>query len=107
MKFVDLVRLHVSAGRGGDGAVAWRREKFVPTGGPAGGDGGDGGDVVLVASPHLTTLLDLRYRRKIAAPSGNAGGTRDKNGKAGDDLLIEVPIGTVVYLEAEACARRT
>lgn len=101
MKFVDLVRLHVCAGRGGDGAVAWRREKYVPTGGPAGGDGGDGGDVVLVASPHLTTLLDLRYRRKIAAPSGNAGGTRDKNGKAGGDLLIDVPIGTVVYVEAE------
>lgn len=101
MKFVDLVRLHVRAGRGGDGAIAWRREKFVPTGGPAGGDGGHGGDVVLVASPHLTTLLDLRYRRKIAAPSGNAGGTRDKNGKGGEDLLIEVPIGTVVILEAE------
>ena len=101
MKFVDLVRVHIRAGRGGDGAVAWRREKFVPTGGPAGGDGGNGGDVVLVASPHLTTLLDFRYRRKIAAPSGNSGGTRDKNGRGGDDLILEVPLGTMVYLEAE------
>jgi GTP-binding protein len=101
VKFVDLVRVHVSAGRGGDGAVAWRREKYVPTGGPAGGDGGDGGDVILVANPHLTTLLDFRYRRKIAAESGRAGGTRDKNGRGGEDLVLEVPLGTVVYLESD------
>jgi GTP-binding protein len=101
VKFVDLVRVHVRAGRGGDGAVAWRREKFVPNGGPAGGDGGDGGDVIFVASPHLTTLLDLHYRRRIVAESGKAGGTRDKNGRGGEDLVVEVPVGTVVVLEAE------
>ncbi len=104
MKFVDLVRVHVRAGRGGDGAVAWRREKFVPKGGPAGGDGGDGGDVVFVADPHLTTLLDLRYRRLLVAPSGQGGGTRDKNGKGGDDLIVRVPVGTVVYLEDDEIA---
>ncbi len=101
MKFVDLVRVHVRAGRGGDGAVAWRREKFVPTGGPAGGDGGHGGDVILVASHHLTTLLDFRYRRKIVAESGRAGGTRDKNGRGGEDLVLEVPVGTMVYIEPD------
>ncbi|MBX7081415.1 MAG: GTPase ObgE [Nannocystaceae bacterium] len=101
MKFVDLVRVHVRAGRGGDGAVAWRREKFVPKGGPAGGDGGDGGDVVFVADPHLTTLLDLRYRRLLVAESGQGGGTRDKNGKGGEDLVVRVPVGTVVYLERD------
>ena len=101
MKFVDLVRVHVRAGRGGDGAVAWRREKFVPKGGPAGGDGGDGGDVVFVADPHLTTLLDLRYRRHLHAPSGQGGGTHDRNGRAGEDLVVRVPVGTVVVLERE------
>lgn len=101
MKFVDLVRVHVRAGRGGDGAVAWRREKFVPNGGPAGGDGGNGGDVIFVANPHLTTLLDLHYRRRIIAESGKAGGTRDKNGRGGEDLIIEVPVGTVIVLEAD------
>ncbi len=99
MKFVDLVRVHVRAGRGGNGAVAWRREKFVPKGGPAGGDGGDGGDVVLVADPHLSTLLELRFRPHLHAEDGKPGGTRDKNGRAGEDLQVRVPVGTVVVVD--------
>ena len=73
MKFVDEVRIHVKAGDGGNGAVAWRREKFIPRGGPAGGDGGNGGDVVLVVDPQLSTLLDYRYVREHKARSGEHG----------------------------------
>lgn len=102
MRFVDQVRIVVRAGRGGDGAVAWRREAKVPKGGPAGGDGGRGGDVVLEADPHLSTLLDLHYRRILKADSGQPGGTRDKNGRGGKDLVVKVPVGTVVYLEGDA-----
>src|SRR5574338_72563 len=100
MKFVDLVRVHVRAGRGGNGMIAWRREKYVPKGGPAGGDGGRGGDVVLVADPSLSTLLDLRFRPRIHADDGEPGGTRDKNGHGGEDLVVKVPVGTMVYVEA-------
>ena len=82
--------------------MAWRREKYVPRGGPAGGDGGDGGDVVLVADDRLTTLLDLRYRQHLIAPSGRPGGGRDKNGKSGEDLFVPVPVGTVVTVEGPA-----
>jgi GTPase len=99
VKFVDLVRVHVRAGRGGNGAVAWRREKYVPKGGPAGGDGGDGGDVLLVADPHLSTLLELRFRPHLHAEDGKPGGTRDKNGRAGEDLEVRVPVGTVVVVD--------
>jgi GTP-binding protein len=99
VKFVDLVRVHVRAGRGGNGAVAWRREKYVPKGGPAGGDGGDGGDVRLVADPHLSTLLELRFRPHLHAEDGKPGGTRDKNGRAGEDLEVRVPVGTVVVVD--------
>lgn len=109
MRFVDLVRVVVRAGRGGDGAVAWRRESNVPKGGPAGGDGGDGGDVVLEADPHLSTLLDLRFRQRLHAEHGKPGGIRDRNGRGGEDLVVKVPVGTVVYLEgpADAPARVT
>jgi GTP-binding protein len=99
MRFVDQVRVVVRAGRGGDGAVAWRREANVPKGGPAGGDGGDGGDVILEADPHLTTLLDLRYRQRLHAEHGQPGGTRDRNGRGGEDLVVKVPVGTMVYVE--------
>lgn len=101
MKFVDRVRVRVEAGNGGDGMVAWRREKFVPRGGPAGGDGGQGGDIVLVADRGLSTLLDLRYRSLIRAPHGQSGGSRDRNGKAGEDVVWRVPIGTMIYREPE------
>jgi GTP-binding protein len=96
MKFVDEVRIHVKAGDGGDGAVAWRREKFIPRGGPAGGDGGNGGDVVLVVDPQLSTLLDFRYVREHRARSGGHGMGSDMNGHDGADLELRVPPGTVV-----------
>jgi len=96
VKFVDEVRIHVKAGDGGDGAVAWRREKFIPRGGPAGGDGGNGGDVVLVVDPQLATLLDYRYVREHKARSGEAGRGSDQNGHDGPDLELRVPPGTMV-----------
>jgi GTP-binding protein len=96
MKFVDEVRIHVKAGDGGDGAVAWRREKFIPRGGPAGGDGGNGGDVVLVVDPQLLTLLDYRYVREHRARNGEKGQGSDMNGRNGDELVLRVPPGTVV-----------
>ncbi len=96
MKFVDEVRIHVKAGDGGDGAVAWRREKYVPRGGPAGGDGGDGGDVALVVDPQLSTLLDYRYVREHRARSGEGGRGSDQNGHSGPPLELRVPPGTVV-----------
>jgi GTP-binding protein len=96
MKFVDEVSIRVKAGDGGDGAVAWRREKFIPRGGPAGGDGGDGGDVVLVVDPQLATLLDYRYVREHKARNGGHGMGSDMNGPNGAPLELRVPPGTVV-----------
>jgi GTP-binding protein len=99
MHFVDEVLVRAIAGNGGDGASAWRREKFMPLGGPAGGDGGKGGDVVFEAHERYTTLLDLRYRRVLRAQGGENGRTKDQYGKGGEDLLIQVPPGTQVYDE--------
>ncbi len=96
MHFVDEVRLAVKAGDGGNGSAAFRRARFEPLGGPSGGDGGRGGDIVFVACPQLRTLLDLRYRKRIEAPSGEHGRSKDQYGKAGADHEIRVPIGTVV-----------
>jgi GTP-binding protein len=96
MKFVDEVRIHVKAGDGGNGAVAWRREKFIPRGGPAGGDGGNGGDVILAVDPQLSTLLDYRYVREHKARNGGHGQGSDMNGRDGDDLVLRIPPGTVV-----------
>jgi len=95
--FVDEVTLEVAAGDGGNGAVAFRREKFVPLGGPSGGDGGRGGSVVLVAHDRFSTLFDLRYRRTVRAERGEDGRGKDQFGKAGADVRIEVPVGTQVY----------
>ncbi len=96
MKFVDEVSIKVKAGDGGDGAVAWRREKFIPRGGPAGGDGGNGGDVVLVVDPQLATLLDYRYVREHRAKNGGHGMGSDMNGPNGGPLELRVPPGTIV-----------
>jgi GTP-binding protein len=97
MQFVDQARIHVRAGDGGKGAIAFRREKYVPKGGPSGGDGGDGGSIVLVVDPGLSTLLDFRYRKEYRAPSGEPGANKDMYGHAGEDLVLRVPPGTQVY----------
>ncbi|NOY93507.1 MAG: GTPase ObgE [Deltaproteobacteria bacterium] len=97
MAFVDQVEFEIRGGKGGKGAVAFRREKFLPLGGPSGGDGGDGGDVFLEARSRLGTLLDLRYRRLIAAQNGEPGRGRDQFGAGGDDVTIGVPIGTQIF----------
>lgn len=99
MRFIDRARVHVHAGDGGDGVVAWRREALVPRGGPAGGDGGRGGDVIFEADPQLSTLLELRYRKVLRADSGATGGSKSRHGRGGEDLVVRVPIGTDVYYE--------
>jgi len=97
MQFIDEATIDVAAGRGGDGLVAWRREKFVPKGGPAGGDGGRGGDVVLEARHDSGTLIEFRFKRTFAAANGENGGSSNKSGRAADDLVVPVPIGTIVF----------
>ena len=94
--FVDEARIYLEAGRGGDGAVAFRREKFVPKGGPSGGDGGHGGDVVLVVDSGLNTLMDFRHQRHFRAESGRGGEGSDRYGRQGADLVVRVPPGTRV-----------
>ena len=94
--FVDKVRITVCGGRGGDGAVAFHREKYVASGGPDGGDGGHGGSVILHVSDNLSTLLDFRYKRKYSAQPGANGQGRNMSGKRGEPLIIHVPRGTVV-----------
>ncbi|WP_375743371.1 GTPase ObgE [Corallococcus interemptor] len=96
MKFVDEVRIYVKAGDGGNGAVAFRREKFIERGGPNGGDGGNGGSVVFVANPQLTTLLDYRYQQHHRAKSGEHGMGSDCNGHGAEDLVLQVPVGTLI-----------
>jgi GTP-binding protein len=100
MHFVDEATIRVKAGAGGNGVVAFRREKFVPKGGPSGGDGGDGASVVLVVDEGLSTLLDFRYRHEFAAPAGEKGANKDRYGRAGEDVLLRVPPGTQVFDEA-------
>jgi len=95
MKFVDYVTITVRSGKGGAGAVSFRREKYVPKGGPDGGDGGQGGSVILVADEQLGTLLDLRYHRHHFAESGQNGAGANKKGKDGQDIVLRVPVGTL------------
>src|SRR5437870_1627560 len=96
MQFIDEAEISVKAGDGGAGAVAFRREKFVPRGGPNGGDGGNGGDVVLETDERLTTLLDFRFQREFKAKNGEPGRGSDCNGKGAPDLVLKVPPGTVI-----------
>jgi GTP-binding protein len=100
--FIDQARISVYGGDGGDGAVAFRREKYVPKGGPAGGDGGDGGSVILEVDEGLSTLLDFRYRHEYRAPSGERGANKDRYGKGGEDMILRVPAGTMVYDDTTA-----
>lgn len=100
MKFVDEVRIEAHAGNGGDGCVAFRREKYIPRGGPSGGDGGHGGDVVLRADASVGTLLELRYAPLIKAGHGQHGMGKDRDGKRGESRELAVPVGTVVTDEA-------
>ena len=97
MQFIDQAEIEVQAGKGGDGIVAFRREKYVPAGGPAGGNGGKGGSVILKAVENLQTLLDFRYARQFKAEDGERGGPKNMTGAQGRDRTIEVPCGTVVY----------
>lgn len=96
MKFVDTAQIHIKAGNGGNGVVSFRHEKFVPKGGPDGGNGGKGGSIVMRANRHLTTLLDFQYRTFYNAGKGENGAGAKKTGKSGEDLPIEVPEGTIV-----------
>jgi GTP-binding protein len=97
MKFIDEVKILAIGGAGGNGCMAFRREKYVPRGGPSGGDGGRGGHVVLLADRGLTTLLDLKYRPRLVAGRGEHGRGSDQYGAGGDDLVVRVPVGTVVH----------
>ena len=99
MKFVDEATIDVKAGDGGNGAVSFRREKYIPLGGPDGGDGGDGGSVWMVADSGLNTLADFRYERRFRAQRGENGRGRNCTGKAGEDCIIKVPVGTLIYEE--------
>ena len=99
MKFVDEARITVQAGKGGNGCLSFRREKFVPKGGPDGGDGGDGGSVFLEASESINTLIDYRYTRHYQAQNGEGGSSRNCTGAKGEDLVLEVPVGTTAIDE--------
>src|SRR5689334_6865142 len=94
--FVDSVILSLSAGKGGNGVIAWRREKYIPKGGPAGGDGGHGGSVYVEATPQVHSLEDYRNRRILKAENGGQGGGNNRTGKNGKDLVLKVPLGTLI-----------
>ena len=94
--FVDEVIVNLYAGRGGDGCMAFRREKYIPMGGPFGGNGGKGGDIIFKADEGLRTLIDLRYQKHIKANVGANGQGKNKNGKSADDTIVKVPLGTTI-----------
>ena len=97
MRFADYAKIFIKAGDGGAGSVHFRREKFVPRGGPDGGDGGNGGDIILRGNEQLSTLLDLRYKKFLKAKNGQRGAGANKTGKSAAPLVLEVPLGTVAY----------
>lgn len=96
MQFIDRVKIRLKAGDGGDGLIAFRHEKYVPLAGPAGGDGGNGGSIYFEADSNKTTLLDLRYKKKIVAEDGEKGKTKNMYGKSADDVTVRVPLGTII-----------
>lgn len=97
MKFIDEATIYVEAGKGGSGCVSFRRERFIPRGGPDGGDGGKGGDVIIAGKKDLASLHDFKYKRNYKAENGKAGAGKKKTGREGGDVIISVPLGTVVY----------
>ena len=99
MRFLDRAKIHVKAGDGGAGAFSFRRERFIPNGGPDGGDGGRGGDVVARADPALNTLIDYRYRQHVRAPRGRHGMGRDRTGASGESVVLPLPVGTQILAE--------
>ena len=99
MQFLDVAKVYVKSGNGGNGAVAFRREKYIEYGGPWGGDGGHGGDVVIEAVDNLNTLIDFRYQQHVEAKSGGGGAGKDMHGANGADAIMRVPVGTEVYEE--------
>jgi GTP-binding protein len=96
MNFIDIATVEVSSGKGGAGHISFRREKFVPKGGPDGGNGGKGGDVIFKADPHMNTLLDFRFKRILKAEAGHVGMKYNKTGRDGQDLIVKVPTGTII-----------
>jgi GTP-binding protein len=102
--FIDKVKILLVGGHGGDGCISFRREKYVPYGGPNGGNGGHGGDIYFEGDPHKTTLLDLSYKPKFSASSGNQGKSNDKFGACGQDLVIKIPLGTIIFKNGELFA---
>ena len=94
--FIDYAEIEIKAGNGGDGAVTFRREKYVPKGGPSGGNGGKGGDIIIEAHHNLSTLLDFRYKKNYKAQNGEPGSNSLKDGKSGKDIIIKVPVGTLI-----------
>ncbi len=94
--FIDSAKIYVRSGKGGDGIIHWRREKFIPKGGPDGGNGGVGGDVIFVADKQINTLLDFRYKKKFIAKDGNVGEGSNKEGRSAEPIYIKVPVGTLI-----------
>lgn len=94
--FIDVAKIELKAGKGGDGSVSFRREKYEPSGGPYGGDGGDGGSVIVIGDESMRTLMDFRYKRKYTAENGEDGRSRRQYGKKGEDLILKVPVGTLI-----------
>jgi GTP-binding protein len=97
MKFIDEAKIYVKAGDGGNGAATFRREKYIPMGGPNGGDGGRGGSIYAIADRNINTLVDYRYTRKFIGKRGENGGGADQYGAGGDDIVLRMPVGTVIY----------
>ena len=100
MQFIDEAKIYIESGKGGDGCVSFRREKFIAKGGPNGGDGGKGGDVIIKATRHLNTLIDFRFKQKFKAGNGSNGMGKNRFGAGGNNLIIEVPIGTEITDES-------
>src|SRR5260221_10166797 len=101
MKFLDVAKVYISSGAGGNGCVAFRREKFIEFGGPWGGDGGRGGAVIAEAVEGLNTLIDYRYQQHFKAQAGRHGMGKDRAGLSGADLVVKVPVGTEIYEDDE------